>query len=142
MEHERLIEYSNYAPIYNLKLMLKEIFSYLKPDSILSDFDEQRLNVGLLAAKALDFNLRFKKYALLLHDVWNGFLSFLNKPRAVPLLGDKRKAYNFYLSHGFSNNHIWGHLDGIDFRVGKDFDAQFRLNQHDIVAQWKALCIP
>src|SRR5438552_2678361 len=83
-EHEKLSEYSKYAPIYNSRSMLKEIEDYLKKNRRISDSDEEKLNVGLLAAKALDFDDRFITYALLLHDVWNKFLIFLNKSRTIP----------------------------------------------------------
>lgn len=141
-ENEKLREYSGYAPIYNSNIILHQINDYIKNNSIPSLDDEQRLNVSLLAAKALDFDDRFKIYTLLLHYIWNGFLLFLIKPRAIPLLSDQRKAYDFYLRHGFTCNQIWGHLDGIDFGIGKLFVADFELNQGDIIAQWKALCIP
>jgi hypothetical protein len=144
-EHERLGQYSSYAPIYNSKSMLLKMQQYVNADyrppvDHINQFSEW--NVGLLAAKALDFDFRFETYTMLLHDAWNGFLTFLNRPRTIPLSGNQRDAYNFYLSHGFSQNRIWNHLDGIDFGIGKDFDAAFQLNQHGTATQWKTLCIP
>lgn len=141
-EYEALREYASYAPIYNSNLMLREMLNYVNNKSSPYDTEINKLNVGLLAAKSLDFDNRFNKYATSLHTAWSGFLSFLNKPRAIPLLGDQRDAYDFYLRHGFSQNQIWSHLDGIDFGIGKDFDAAFQLNQHGNVIQWKTLCIP
>lgn len=141
-EHGKLREYASYAPIYNSNLMLREMLNFVKTKLNPSDTEINKLNVGLLAAKALDFDNRFNEYATLLHNVWGNFLSFLNKSRAIPLLGDQRDAYDFYLRHGFNQDQILNHLDGIDFGIGKKIDTKYKLNQNDSVAQWKTLCIP
>lgn len=139
-EQKKLIAYSKYAPIYNSNIILNRLNNYIKNNLTPTQEEEKELNISLLAAKSLDFDGHFKDYAFLLHDVWSGFLAFLNKPRTISLSGDERIAYNFYLNHGFSHNQILGHLDGIDFT--KSIDANFKLHQNTIATQWKALCIP
>ncbi len=137
-EHAKLSEYSEYSPIYNSKLMLNEIDTRVE-NKILSVSEEQKLNVGLLAAKSLDFDDRFKKYALLLHHVWYKFLVFFNKIKVIPLSGCERDAYNFYLHHKFIHNQIVNHLYGIDFN--KPIDVNYKIRKSIAVTQWKALRI-
>lgn len=51
---EKLSKYSNYPPVYNSKKMLQDISEHMNDKDYLKSSQPQ-LNVGLLAAKAFDF---------------------------------------------------------------------------------------
>lgn len=93
------------------------------------------MNIGLLAAKALDFDTSFIDYSQLLHNVWGSFLSFLNKPYTIPPSGPKKDVYKFYIKQGFTDNQAKNHMQGIDFL--KKINTNFTLNKNDKVAQWR-----
>jgi hypothetical protein len=92
------LEDREYAPIHNSSVMLGRIREYYEND--VRTLDEEiisEINVGLLAAKALDFEPKFKNYSGLLHSIWNLFLLFLSVyyakyPYIIPLAGPLRDA--------------------------------------------------
>lgn len=107
-----------YAPIYNSKRMVNEIEYYAIRELPIEDFSREmsaKLNVGLLAAKALEFDDAFKDYALALHTLWDQVIQFSQSNKLTPLNGNKKIAYDFYEAQGMSQAEIPGHLAGIDF---------------------------
>jgi len=141
LELYELVEYKDYAPIHNSYNMLETISTYYEEKKIDLTKDEiAKVNIGLLAAKALDFDDNFSKYAQALHNVWYNFLTFLGKPYKIPRVGPKRVVYNFYKKHKFNHNKAISHMQGIDFL--KDVDVKYTLNKKDEVAQWKLGSIP
>lgn len=140
-ENEKLLrDYGNYPPIHNSKGMLAQISGYI--DLSVHDLSDQNLNeinVGLLAAKSLDFDSNFSQYAMTLYKVWSSFLIFQHRPFSVPIRGAKRVAYQFYKSHGFSDPEIIGHFAGIDFSKSV---SVINLSIGKRLAQWKAVKMP
>lgn len=131
----------NYAPIYNSKTMLSEIEKHLRqPDYLRKHQDE--LNVGLLAAKTLDFDSSFSDYAGILHKLWQDLLSLIKKEHPpLPLKErekeEREKARIFYEEKaGYTPHQIQNHLSGIDF--SKSVDDKFPIPKGKQIAQWKA----
>lgn len=135
------IENKKYAPIHNSHMMLQKIREYYEGN--IKSLDEgqiDKINVGLLSAKALDFDERFTAYAQLLHNAWGSFLSFLSTsyskyPYSIPSSGPKKQAYDFYINQGFTDNQAKDHMQGVDF--SKSVDSNFTLRKNDIVVQWR-----
>lgn len=126
-----------YAPIYNSRNMLEKIQNYYENNiRNVSDDLIAKINVGLLAAKALDFEKdnKFYGYSQLLHNIWNLFMRFLNQPD-IPSSDQEKKAYDFYIKQGFTKNQAKSHLQGIDF--SKRVDDNHPLYRGDLVSQWR-----
>lgn len=140
--NDKLTQYSNYPPISNSRQMLLEISEHRDNKDYLF-MSQARLNVGLLAAKALDFERDYDRglyaYATILHDVWNSVLNLVGQPFPKPKSGPKKLAYDFYVQHNYIHNQIINHLSGIDFNfpVGTSI-----LNKTLVVGQWKIPPIP
>ena len=135
--NEGLIEYANYPPIFNSRMMLLEISKHQNNKDYLF-MNQSRLNDGLLAAKALDFEREYDRdlyvYAAVLHDTWAAVLTLIGKQFRKPKLNPKKIAYDFYDKHNYDHNRIGSHLLGINF----NFPIQIStLNKLFIVGQWK-----
>lgn len=109
----------SYPPIHNSKLALNTITNLLKDSSDFFNFrqlllNRSDLNVGLLAAKGLDFfdkKTNFYLYATCLHMLW-----YFIFPLHFASFGAKQAlAYKFYKKHGYEDARISSHFYGIDF---------------------------
>ena len=78
-KNAELRKFSGYAPIYNSMIMLNRISKYAENEVYLRE-NQDKLNVGLLAAKALDFDDDFIDYANALHSVWAVVLQVIGQP--------------------------------------------------------------
>ncbi len=112
-ENEKLSAYREYAPIFNSKKMLQLIrgniynIEYIKKN-------QNELNVGLLAAKTLDFNDVFFRYSINLHTLWHALRIYIQNPFQITNKAEL-DAFNFYLRHGYDPNKAANHMNGIDF---------------------------
>lgn len=117
--------------------MLLEIFEHRYNKDYLF-MNQARLNVGLLASKALDFERDYDRalydYATVLHNTWAAFLNAINQPFKTPHSGWPLFVYNFYLRHKYDHNRIGSHMTGIDFNFPVGIST---LNKGFIVGQWK-----
>jgi hypothetical protein len=129
---------SNYAPLYNSKKMLKIIYKNIDNEKSLKRHKE-KLNVGLLAAKSLDFDDFYQKYSDSLHRVWRAFLNFIGKKYQTPT-ADKQTVYNFYISQNYPKNRILDHMSGIDFNY--PINNGFQFHQKEYITQWRANSMP
>ncbi len=136
----RKLTNKNYAPIFNSYKKLLEINEHYKTNT--RNLDENQIdliNVGLIAAKALDFDTDFKDYAGKLHKVWRSFIYFLSvtysKYNTGNLLGPRLIAYNFYRKQNFTDADAMGNMQGIDF--SKSINDQFILRKTEQFAQWR-----
>lgn len=130
-------QFHNYSPIFNSKEMIKKISKMISSNVEIKDGDLDELNIGLLAAKSLDFAQQFIDYSQSLHDLWHAFLLFCKKPFIINT-NSKRMAYNFYQKqNGFRNNKnkILSHLQGIDFN--EKVDDQCIKYKNSFIFQWK-----
>lgn len=126
-------KYQDYPAIHNSKLMLKKMRRLLGEDEfevvVRIIRDRPYLNVGLLAAKALDVNKIFSNYAVCLHKVW-----FYISPLNISMFTAKEQcAYDFYKIHKFEDYEIPGHFAGIDFSKSVLIVLLYKL---DDVFQW------
>lgn len=137
-------QYSDYPPIFNSKLMLQEIFENWNNKDYLF-INQNRLNVGLLAAKALDFeegpegDQVLSDYAGLLHKAWGAVLNQIGQAFQPPTSGPGQFAYKFYQLHGYDDHKTRDHMTGIDFNFPV---AAVTLKERLIIGQWKTLTIP
>lgn len=137
-------QYPDYPPIFNSKLMLQEILKHWDNKDYLF-INKNRLNVGLLAAKALDFeegpeeDRILSGYGRLLHQAWGAVLNQIGPAFQPPKSGPKLFAYNFYQSHNYDDHKTRDHMTGIDFNFPVGASS---LNKGLIVGQWKILTIP
>lgn len=150
-DQESLIkEYPEYPPIVNSGQMLLELRNNINKNSFLLD-NRDRLNIGFLAAKALDFEDETQHqnlliYSNLLHTIWSKFLLFIGQSHPKhPLSGKEKVAYDFYKEHYLllngqpDDNKIFDHMSGIDFK--------FQVKPEEIltneqVCQWRAIGMP
>lgn len=137
---DRLGEFANYPPVANSKAMLKDILENRSRRGYLIE-NIDRLNVGLLAAKGLDFEgvgHELYNYATKLHNVWNAVSSMISAPPSGNLSHEEKMAYDFYKNQGYDHNRIMGHLMGIDFKKKPYLRT---LKEKKIIAQWKIASI-
>jgi len=108
--------FGNIPVISSSRSALIEIEKLLRESSDYFIFREKvlqnpMLNVGLLAAKALDPISLFRGYANTLHRLW-----YFISPIHIPSFGSKQAlAYYFYKQHGYKDARISSHFCGIDF---------------------------
>lgn len=127
------MEQQNFAPIFNSKDMINKIERSLQNKE---PIDEDKVNVGLLAAMALDFedSHPFDPYAKILYKLWNAFLLSRNQPFQMSRLsGRMQKAYVFYKKHHFLDEQIRAHFDAINFSKEVDYETIFA---HSTIFQW------
>ncbi len=128
-----------YAPIFNSITMLDQIERYFESNNQnLTDDQLDKVNIGLLAAKALDFEPDFYHYATSLHNLWQAFLRFCGQPFLVPTTGARKIVYDFYARHGYALTRIAAHMQGINFNKPVNITQLTRKQQ---VAQWRASTI-
>lgn len=127
-----------YAPIVNSITMLEDILDHLVDVDYLI-VNKDHLNVGLLAAKSLDFADKKSKeyaYATQLHDIWFDVLILIKMRFVPPTSGPRKVAYGFYKDHGYKeDSRICGHMSGIDFSFPVGIVT---LHGGNIVGQWRA----
>lgn len=131
-----LNEFKNYAPIYNSRIMLNNIRQAQKKESF-TENELARINIGLLAAKSLDFDTRFNDYADILHDIWLSFLTSIPN-LLIPAFSPgtiQQAVYDFYKKHFFSHAKTMSHMQGIDFQ--QPIDTNCQLNSNNILSQWR-----
>ena len=138
-----LRKYTEYPPVYNSRNMLKEISLYLdNPGYIRTNKD--RLNVGLLAAKSLDFDRDelLYQYATQLHAVWHAVLILIGQqPFEKPKVEPQKTVFEFYAKQGYLDSNgnddverICNHMTGIDFSFSVNIVS---LPSQYVLAQWK-----
>lgn len=138
-EFERLAEFQNFAPIYNSIESISRIERNIEDKVFLSE-NIDFLNLGLLAAKALDYFPAFQSYAESLHEIMGNLFLYLGQPFTPPVFPSPQKiAYDFYKRFNFSDKKIHSHLQGIDFRFKVSTP---QLGAHRILAQWKLMSLP
>lgn len=138
--NENLTKYRDYPPMFNSKMMLREISEHWDKKDYLF-MNQTRLDVGLLAAKALDFERNYDQdlyeYATILHNTWAAaLLNVINQPFLKPTSGPQRVAYDFYAKHNYDHDRIGDHLKGIDFNVPFPINDA-TLDKSFVVGQWK-----
>jgi len=136
--NQQLEEYKKYVPIVNSKFILSRIEENINDINYLKN-NKNELNVGLLAAKSLEFGAEDSKiieYANSLYGVWHSLLSLIGQPFKVNTLS-RKLAYAFYKKHKFSHKRIIGHLEGIDFKKSVEWKTLCKTNKPSI-AQWRA----
>jgi len=138
-KNAELQAFSSYAPIHNSRIMLKRIREYAE-DEVYLRANQDELNVGLLAAKALDFDADFIDYATGLHKAWTNVLIIIGIPFQKPISGPQLAAYNFYQAHKYAHNKIGDHMKGINFNF--PVDDQHKIKSDEIVIQWRNPNIP
>lgn len=135
--NEEMTKYLSYSPIVNSRDMLLRIQEISDKKHELSNNSDQ-LNVGLLAAKSLDFESTdslLYKYGTVLHEVWAAVSKFINPNFIFPPSDiNQRKAYDFYNKNGYEHNRIMSHLSCIDFKEDVEITD---LSKDDIKGQWK-----
>ncbi|MBX9586844.1 MAG: hypothetical protein K2X50_06260 [Gammaproteobacteria bacterium] len=135
--NEKMAKYLSYSPIVNSRDMLLGIKEISDKKDELSN-NSGKLNVGLLAAKSLDFESTdslLYEYGTVLHEVWAAVSKFINPNFILPPSDiNQRKAYDFYNKNGYEHNRIMNHLSCIDFTKGVEVIG---LSKNPIVGQWK-----
>lgn len=130
----------NYAPLYNSKKMLKIIEKNIMNEKGLNRHKE-KLNVGLLAAKSLDFDDRYQGYSDSLHNVWHTFLNLIGKQFPLSTLTPNQKiVYDFYISQNYPKNRIPDHMSAIDFKY--HVNDKFQFHHGERTTQWRVKSMP
>ena len=120
LQDAAIIPASAVAPIYNSRTMLEQIKAYL--ESGLPEFSSSmlnELNVGLLAAKGLDYfsDEPIFEYATDLHTFWQALLHSINSAGSAGGIHQSawQTAYDFYtkIAH-YDDTRTRSHIGGID----------------------------